>query len=102
MKRVQAININELKNAHFVYDAGGGLLIKNTVTNVVINDEDEVYAQNGSILYKINFIQDLQEVIDKTLGNMGWYTVDKESGLKYIDLMINELYKKGYIGNEEQ
>ncbi len=97
MKRTVKLNWDEVVNTNFVFQTKP----KFAVTKVVINDDDKVYAQNGSVFYEINFIQDLQEVIINTTGNQGWYMIDKETDLQYIDLVINQLYEKDYIGNDQ-
>jgi uncharacterized lipoprotein len=97
MKGIMKLNWDEMENTNFIAQTKP----KFATTTVVINDENEVYAQNGSEFYKINFIQDLQQVIFNTTGNQGWFVVDKQSGKQYLPQLLDELYEKDYIGNHQ-
>lgn len=96
IKNVQKMNTNEeLKNVVIDYK----FKPKFATVKVVITENDDLYAVNGSDCYKINFIEELFWVICNVGGNQGWMMND----FKEFNLLIKLLYEKNFIGllNEE-
>jgi hypothetical protein len=71
---------------------------KFAITKIVINDDNQVYAVNGSDVYTINFREDILKVINNTAGNQGWFIVSEETGNQHIKDVTDLLYIKDYIG----
>lgn len=68
------------------------------VTQIIINDDDEVYALNGSDAYKIDFVEQLKEVVDNTTGNQGWAMQVDGENVNHFTWLVNALYERDYIG----
>ena len=72
-----------------------------SITKVLVLDDDSVLAVNGSDSYIINFIEDLEAVINETEGNIGWGVCPNKNGKTHLDLVCEKLYENDYIGDHK-